>query len=60
LKSIVAKYTASELLLNRDSISHQIKSRLVERLRDFNIVLDDVSIVDLVFGGEFTKAVSDK
>lgn len=32
----------------------------MERLKDFNIVLDDVSIVDLVFGQEFSKAVSDK
>ena len=41
-------------------ISQQIKFRLMERLKDFNIVLDDVSIVDLVFGQEFSKAVSDK
>ena len=33
---------------------------LVSRLRDFNIILDDVSIVDLVFGPEFSKAVERK
>jgi prohibitin 1 len=29
-------------------------------LRDFNIILDDVSIVDLVFGSEFTKSIENK
>ena len=33
---------------------------LTERLKDFNIILDDVSIVDLVFGQEFTKAIEEK
>ena len=33
---------------------------LVSRLRDFNIILDDVSIVDLVFGPEFSRAVERK
>ena len=33
---------------------------LMARLRDFNIILDDVSIVDLVFGAEFSKAVERK
>lgn len=33
---------------------------MVSRLKDFNIILDDVSIVDLVFGSEFTKAIENK
>ena len=33
---------------------------LMSRLRDFNVVLDDVSIVDLKFGPEFTAAVERK
>ena len=33
---------------------------LMARLRDFNIILDDVSIVDLIFGAEFSKAVERK
>jgi regulator of protease activity HflC (stomatin/prohibitin superfamily) len=32
----------------------------MDRLSDFHIILDDVSIVDLVFGQEFTKAIEDK
>ena len=38
----------------------QIREHLHNRLAQFNIVLDDVSIVDLVFGAEFTKAIENK
>lgn len=41
-------------------MSANIKSRLVKRLNDFNIILDDVSIVDLVFGQEFARAIEEK
>jgi hypothetical protein len=33
---------------------------LDNRLRAFNILLDDVSIVQLTFGSEFTKAIEQK
>lgn len=31
-----------------------------QRLREFNIILDDVSIVSLTYGQEFTKAIEEK
>jgi len=60
LKSVVAQYNAANLLAQREQVSMQIRTQLIERLRDFNIILDDVSIVDLVFGSEFTKAIENK
>jgi len=60
LKQCVAQYNASNLLVQREKISAEIKSNLTARLRDFNIILDDVSIVDLVFGSEYAKAVENK
>jgi hypothetical protein len=33
---------------------------LLARLRDFNILLDDVSIIDLQFSPEFRQAVERK
>lgn len=59
-KSVIAKYNASNLLMQRDQVSNMIRARLSERLKDFNIILDDVSIVDLVFGQEFTKSIENK
>jgi len=60
LKSVVAKYDASSLLVKREQVSATIKMQLMERLKDFHIELDDVSIVDLVFGREFAKAIENK
>lgn len=60
LKSVVAQYNASNLLVKRESVSQDIRTRLVSRLRDFHIILDDVSIVDLVFGADFTRSIEHK
>lgn len=37
-----------------------IRRELTERARDFNIILDDVSITELSFGKEYTAAVEAK
>jgi len=37
-----------------------VRGELTERARDFNIILDDVSITELSFGKEYTQAVESK
>ena len=37
-----------------------VRRELTERARDFNIILDDVSITELSFGKEYTAAVEAK
>jgi len=59
-KSVVARYNASELLTRREQVSREIREELDKRLRNFFILLDDVSITDLRFGAEYTSAVEAK
>lgn len=60
LKSIVAQYNASQLILQRELVSRMIRQRLTQRASDFGILLDDVAITHLNFSPEYEKAVEAK
>lgn len=60
LKAIVAQFDASELITQRELVSARIREDLVKRAKEFNILLEDVSITHLTFGQEFTNAVEQK
>ncbi|KAK3327097.1 band 7 family-domain-containing protein [Cercophora scortea] len=60
LKSIVAQFDAAELITQREAVSQRIQADLLKRAREFNIMLEDVSITHMTFGKEFTKAVEQK
>lgn len=45
LKATVAQFDASELITNREIVSARIRDDLLQRAKEFNIQLEDVSIV---------------
>jgi prohibitin 1 len=60
LKSVVARYDASELITQREVVSLKVREALVERAKAFGLVLDDISLTHLAFGREFSEAVEAK
>jgi prohibitin 2 len=59
-KQVVAQFTAAELIYQRDHVSRLIAQRLEQRASRFAIMLEDVSIIHLTFGQEYTAAIEAK
>jgi regulator of protease activity HflC (stomatin/prohibitin superfamily) len=60
IKSVSALYTAEELVTKRGLVRTEIKNELSNRLKEYNIVVDDFNIVNFQFSEEFDKAIESK
>ena len=60
VKSVIAKYTAEQLLEMRAELSNEIKNILIEKLHTYNINVLDTSLENLDFSDAFTNAVEAK
>jgi prohibitin 2 len=57
LRTVVAQFSAAQLLSQRDQVSERIKHLLSERAAHFNIIIDNLAITDLTFGKEYLEAI---
>ncbi|HEY5995656.1 MAG TPA: prohibitin family protein [Candidatus Deferrimicrobiaceae bacterium] len=60
VKAVTAKYTAVELITQREKIRSEIKELLKARLLAYNLSVVDVSIVNFKFSQQFTQAIESK
>lgn len=60
LKAATAKMTAEEVLTKRLELKDAIDNMIVTRLARYNVIVKDVSLVDLNFTTEFNRAVEKK
>ena len=60
VKAVIARYDAEHLLKNREKVANEIKEELTARAKVFYINLEDVSIYDLRFTGEFMASIEKK
>lgn len=59
-RGVVAQYTATELITQREVVSGRIRSELINRARELGILLQDIAITHLSFSPEFTRAIEQK
>jgi regulator of protease activity HflC (stomatin/prohibitin superfamily) len=60
VKAVTAKYTAVQLIGEREKVSTEIKSSLVTKLAEYNIYVDGFSVIDFSFSKKFTDAIEAK
>ncbi|MDR0906441.1 MAG: prohibitin family protein [Oscillospiraceae bacterium] len=60
IKSVIARFSAEELITQRQIVSNGIADELAEKIGTYYIVTDDFNIMDFDFSDEFNRAVEAK
>jgi prohibitin 2 len=60
VKAVTARYTAVQLIGEREAVSRAIREALAERLIVYNLAVDGFSVIDFSFSKKFTDAIEAK
>lgn len=60
IKAETAKLPVEEIIVRRDSLRSGIENSLREKLKEYNIILENVNLVNIDFDEEFNKVVEQK
>src|SRR3990167_10426560 len=60
VKAVTAKFTAEQLIIEREDVKNQIKINLAERLIKNNIIVDEINITAFDFSQAFNEAIEAK
>ena len=60
IKSVIARFSAEQLITQRQAVSIAIKEELSEKIATYYIVTDDFNIMNFDFSDEFNRAVEAK
>ncbi|NLB29912.1 MAG: prohibitin family protein [Clostridiales bacterium] len=60
IKSVIARFSAEELITMRQTVSVGIKDELSNKLNEYSIITDEFNIINFDFSAEFNNAVEAK
>lgn len=60
LKEITARYSAEELISKRDVVAGEVKQNLAQRLERYDMLVQDISIVNFEFSKTFNDSIEAK
>lgn len=60
MKSVSAKYTAEQLITERNKVGDEIKAQLESKVSDYGIQIEKFNIVNFDFSAEFNNAIEAK
>ena len=60
VKSVISKYTAEKIVVNRENLSSEIEDMLLEDVQKYNINIVTTAVANIDFSDSFTNAVEAK